>query len=590
MKIQKLVAAIVGIACIATASLSALEVDEDEIKRAGDAGTIQFENYSGPHTVIETVNAITEIGRGLGRQVSSRVETEGSFGLNGKYSVIHAVDPNETGKFDADILVIGSNATVDHIRNLRRIIAGYLMAAYNYNARDAATVATFVTVYNAVYRGQLNVFQERYKSVVTRNLTADKCGLSTKWNEWPGKSQIVIPLHDLKGGISTVDTSVISDRNVVDSMREDDDKGIDPRKEMVDIKEREAEQANAKAEAATDAADEERRKLEEQQRLQKQAEEDARKAAEEAQKKADEAKKAEEDAKKAAEEANKKAQQAAASGDQADKDAAKQAEEDAKKAAEAAKLADEEAQKAAEEAQTAQETANAEADKTAEQEQNVAEADKIAQELQDFADKKENEAQQDRTEIAKDQQALLDEALGAAERNTVIGLKVVNEPKDLSQMIKLSVDNGEIVRLSPVTVIHRREIIAVTDPTIMDATGKLAQASGTYYLAICGDGSNGAIKLCVLDSDSMEIQRESEEVLAENSVLTADNNGAYYCVIKDGNSWVVGKYNKSTELLLKSPVSVEPSTPITITPKGLVVTASNGSSVLLETSELKSVF
>ena len=285
MKINRFASLAAALSLMSMISASALGVNEEEIRVTGDVGTIQFENYSGPHTVIETAVAITEIGRGLGRQVARSVNSSGSFNLNGKYSIIHAVDANETGKFDADILIINPNATVDHIRNLRRIIAGYLTAAYGYNNSDATTIATFVTVYNAVYRQKLDVFQDRYKTVVTRNLTKEKCGLSTKWNEWPGNTQIVIPLYDLNGGLSAVNTSVISDRNVVDNMREEDDKGIDARQDMVDIKEREAEQAADKAAEAAEAADKEKQKLAEQEKKQDQVQ----KQADEAQKQADKA-------------------------------------------------------------------------------------------------------------------------------------------------------------------------------------------------------------------------------------------------------------------------------------------------------------
>ena len=83
-------------------------------------------------------------------------------------------------------------------------------------------------------------FQEKYKKVVTNNLSSEKAGIALSYKDWPGKTQIVIPLNDIKGGLSTVDTSVISDKQVVQSMQGEDDKGVESRKEMVDIKEREA--------------------------------------------------------------------------------------------------------------------------------------------------------------------------------------------------------------------------------------------------------------------------------------------------------------------------------------------------------------
>ncbi len=238
--------AFVAAVFFAATSLSALSVDRDELNTTQNT-TIEFINYVGPHKVIDSLEAIKAIGTALGTVISKDVTVASDAGNKAKYYVIHAVDPSENGKLDADILIIGKDALVDHIRNMRHIIASYLSAAYGYTEQDAQTIATFVTVYNAVYRGDMETFNKKYKNAVTKNLTSENCGLSVNYKDWAGKSEIVIPLFDVKGGISTVDTSVISDTKVVDSMQEDDDKNIDSRKDMVDLKEREAEKATEKA-------------------------------------------------------------------------------------------------------------------------------------------------------------------------------------------------------------------------------------------------------------------------------------------------------------------------------------------------------
>ena len=93
----------------------------------------------------------------------------------------------------------------------------------------------------------LDYYKSKYKDIVVKNLDSEKAGISVSYKEWADQSQLVIPLADINGGLSTVDTSVISDKNVVNSMQEEDDKGIDERKNMVDIKEREADEAEEKA-------------------------------------------------------------------------------------------------------------------------------------------------------------------------------------------------------------------------------------------------------------------------------------------------------------------------------------------------------
>ncbi len=528
------------------APVLALEVNQPEIQSVGNE-VIQFENYTGPHKTIDSIESIEAIGKGLGSSVSRSVTTQGTFNLNGKYSIIHAVDTSTAQKLDADILVLSENASVDHITNLRRIIASYLTSAYGYSAKDASTIATFVTIYNAVYRGRMDVFKDRYKDVVVQNLTADKCGLSTKWNEWPGKSQIVIPLSDLNGGLSTVDTTTITDKEVIDSMREDDDRGIDDRKEMVDLKEREAEEAEKKAE-------------------------DAQKKADDAQKKADDAKKTSDDAQKKADDAQKAA-------DEKKKDA-ESSPDDEKKQKEA-----EDAQKKADEAQQEADQAKEKAD---EAQKEADEAQKEADEAQEKADQKNEEAQEDREGIAQDQKEVIEktaQSSQAEEVSTVIGL--TSTSGTYSQMVKIDGNRGTLVKGSPVTVIRGKTILSAGSVSITDSTGK--SVSSPAYMAVCGTNSgNGEVKLCLLDSENMEIQAESNEVLADNSVLV-QNGSDYYCVIRDGESYVVAKYDAKLKLQQKSPVPVAPETPITVTAKGLVVTAPNGRPLLLKALDLTQV-
>ena len=485
--------------------LSALEVDREELNTVG-SDTVVFINYTGPQNVIQTKSQIAEIGSGLGRPVADDPSKSGNFGNSAKYQVIHAVDPTQNDKLDADILIIGSNATVDHIKNLRTIISAYLVSAYDYSQSDADTLSVFITVYNAVYRGKLDSYNQKYKSVVMKHLTADKAGLSVNYEQWPGKSQIVIPLAKIGGGLSTIDTSVISDDKVVESMQEDDDKGVEARKDLVDIKEREADEATEKAQSAQ--------------------------------------KKATEEKKETSEKATKKAEE-----NPNDKDAQKEAEE--------AKKALEEQEKVVEE-----------------QEEATKEAQDEATEQQEIADKKRNEAQEDRKEIAKDQKEVIaEEARNAAVVNTAYGLKLSEETDMLSTLVKMDADTGRIIKESPVTVIRNR----------------IVYPEGENFVAIAGKtGGNATVKLVTLDGTNMEIIGESAQTIAEDSAIVT-YNGFYYAVVVDGSNYILGKFNPDLTLACSSKLNVNSSTPIMVTDKGVVVTSSKGSLVLLKADDLSQI-
>ena len=496
---KKIISLSLVLLCL-SAALFALEVDEPELQSTGTQ-TIEFINYTGPHKVIDSISAIKKIGSDMGKMIVP--EQASAIGDKNKYYVVHAVDANQKDKLDADILFIGKNASVDHITNLRRIISAYLSTAYSYSERDADTLAVFITVYNAVYRGKYDVFQSKYKNAVMKNLSKNNCGLSTSYKDWPGQSEIVIPLYDVNGGLSTVDTSVISDDKVIDSMQDDDDKNVEKRKDLVDLKEREAEDADEKAKKAEKKADDEKKKLDEK--------------------------------KKEADDAKKKAKE------EPTPDNKKKAEEKQKE--------------------------------VEEQEKVVEETEKEAEEKREFAEKKQEEAQEERKVIAKDQKDVQDREAEIAKMGSEYGIILSDESQMLSRLVKFNVADGEIIKKSPVSEIRNRTIYK----------------SGKQYMAVAGENTgNGTIKLVLIDDNNMEIVSESNEVVSEDSVLVQDGED-FYCIIQDGNNWVVGKYDANLALKLKSPVAVKSSTPITITDSGIVVTASNGQLRLLSKSDLTSI-
>ena len=188
-------------------------------------------------------------------------------------------------------------------------------------------------------------------------------------------------------------------------MKEDDDKNVDSRKDMVDLKEREAEKANDKAQKAQKTAADEKKKLD-----------DTKKEAKDAQKDADKAKKEAE--KNPTAENKKKAEEA-------------QAKADEKK------------------------------EEVKEQEKKTEEAKQEAKEQQDFADKKQKEAYDERKEIAKDQQEVQEKEAAEAKMPSEYGIILSDEKNLLSRLVRFNTETGEIIKKSPVTEIRNRTIYAL---------------------------------------------------------------------------------------------------------------------------------
>ncbi len=76
--------------------------------------------------------------------------------VSGKYRILHLTDSSER-KMGADILVVEKDARVDHIRNLRLILAAYLQAVYSYSQEDSMLIAEFVTTIT-LFSGAISFF------------------------------------------------------------------------------------------------------------------------------------------------------------------------------------------------------------------------------------------------------------------------------------------------------------------------------------------------------------------------------------------------------------------------------------------------
>ncbi|TVQ39319.1 MAG: hypothetical protein EA384_06720 [Spirochaetaceae bacterium] len=248
-------------------ALVALEVDREELE-SQITRTVEFENYQGPYERVDTIEAIRGIGVALAAGPRAAGETADYFA---RYQIIRAVDPDVRQGLDADILVILDGARVDHIDNIRRILAAYLEEAYRYSSAQAWLIAEFVTIYNAIYRGEIDFFGERYKPIVIRNVSADNVGIATRYSEWPGRTRLVTPLraYEAPGVIGAVDALALTDQRVVEELRTRPDMALEERREMVDLVERSIEEDELRIEreqreitSEREAAERERERLE----------------------------------------------------------------------------------------------------------------------------------------------------------------------------------------------------------------------------------------------------------------------------------------------------------------------------------------
>ena len=176
------------------------ELAKEELRTtAGRA--FSFQDFRGPPSVTQSASEIVGIGKVLGRSLRAS-STRGSY--FGKYEAIRAFDPSQTRLLGADIIIFNAGARVDSIENVRRVVAGYLEAAFGLGQTEAAPLAVLLLKYNAAHRGDIAYLSQKFSPDVMLNLTVGNAGIALSYAEWPGKTRLLIPLGHAANGQPSV--------------------------------------------------------------------------------------------------------------------------------------------------------------------------------------------------------------------------------------------------------------------------------------------------------------------------------------------------------------------------------------------------
>ena len=520
MKKTTVLSLILSLSCVSF--LFGFDVYEDELLSTRDTA-VEFINYVGPHSKIETIEQIMGVGEFLGESIGTGYSVA-RYG--DKYRVIHAVGESPDEGLIADIFMVLEGAEVDHIDNMRYMIAGFLISAYDFTPEDALLLARFVTIYNAVYRGKMDFFNANYKQVVTRNLNPEAAGISTVYTDWPGKTEMVIPLTETaaEGGLGSLDTDALTEDAVIEEMREQPDRGLEDRKDITELKEREVEKEQEEIEEEREALETERERITtERERIEEQREEVAEERAE------------------------------------ADTDS---------------------------EIASADERVEA---LDREEEQLDSEETELSEREEDLADREEEQAeridliQEEREEIAADERELMEEevegdetelaAATGARPSTQIALYL--EIRDLGgeplgRLVLIDTATGAITGASTLNNVRNRKV----------------ENLGPRYVVIAGTTSGqGAVRLMTLEKESLNIGSEGEDDIYPESALITDG-ASVFAVTGDGETWKLGKFDSTLALQELSEIEVYQDTALTIMESSLFVVGADGVIHALSTADL----
>jgi len=528
-------------AFVLTAALPAEEgVDSSELQTVkNDIDSIIFISNTATPSRIDTRDEIFNLGASLGAAVARGAETAGQ---RGRYFVIHKLYPPELDKLDADILGLGVNAGVDTIGNLRLIIQGYLQFAYKYKAADAALLAEYITIYNAVHRTDRAYFTKRYKTPLLGDLTPGIEGIALRYDEWPGKTLLVIPLLTAESGsISAIDTSSITEKPVIDKMREAEDHGIEQRQGMVDLKEREAEAAQEKSDKLKEQNQAEEKRIEtEKDRI---AQEEDRQQKEEARQQNEEARQQNEEVRQQKEEEAISAAKAEAETPE-EKAAVEEREAQLNKDKEQLNQDKEQLNQDKEQLNEDKEglagsKEAVQADEAALEKNKKAEEDSAA-----LAERKSQEAESEREAISSEQTAMINEDKAKEQASTPAepsGIPAVrfSGKSALGRLVKVNPKSAEILKTSALGDIFART---------------LTQA-GDKFIAVIKSGSD--YKLVEIDPISLSSVAQSEDKLNENTLLWIQGKNIYAIITEGGKNYLAA-FDFSLKRSAKSVVAVHP--------------------------------
>ncbi|WKD01060.1 P83/100 family protein [Borreliella americana] len=213
--------------------LNARKVDREKLKDFVNMD-LEFVNYKGPYDSTNTYEQIVGIGEFLARPL---INSNSNSSYYGKYFINRFIDDQDK-KASTDVFSISSKSELDSILNLRRILTGYLIKSFDYDRSSAELIAKVITIYNAVYRGDLDYYKGFYINAALGSLTKENAGLSRVYSQWAGKTQIFIPLKKdiLSGNIeSDIDIDSLVTDKVIAALLSENEAGVNFARDITDI-------------------------------------------------------------------------------------------------------------------------------------------------------------------------------------------------------------------------------------------------------------------------------------------------------------------------------------------------------------------
>ncbi len=212
------------------------KLEEAEIK---DSEKIDFQNKTRKKAASETKHLNESIGKTLATMLSNKPNKMHS--QDGVKAI--RVGSTEKNKFGADVIYLDATTKFGHINSIQRVLSGYIQKAFDYNSAKADILATYVLYYNGMHRGNISFFESKYSRALLKKLSTANVGIAIKYKDWPGKTELIIPIE--KNALKEFQKDVTLDEleNEVNKIINDKKNGDEDKKRFAELmKEKSAEE------------------------------------------------------------------------------------------------------------------------------------------------------------------------------------------------------------------------------------------------------------------------------------------------------------------------------------------------------------
>ncbi len=582
-------------------TLSALEVAVEEVNKAREYQQgIVFQNFTGRHQVTDTAAQIRNLGKAL---ATMSTQPNRLYTISNKYSVVEVTNDQNDNLYSAAVISIDRSARVDHIRNVRQIVAGYLENKFNYSAQEADTLAFFLSFYNAYYRSNVEYLRTVYKPELFQFVNEQNAGLSTNYRDWPGNSRLIIPLAATSG----VSLSHLG-QDVIESAKQGDASlALEQRQNLQDLKsqqlsqtqqtqqqasEKEKElqsaltQKEAKAKSTRDFAAEKRAEAD---RLQAEADAAAAAGAPDAAEKAEKARKAREEAdaaEQAAQQKEKETEQARQELQQHQQQSAQQQREieqlQQQQAQEQQQLQqDQQAAQQAQQQQSAQQTQQGaqEQQDVQQQAQQGAQEQQAQQEQQDVQQQVQQQDVQQQAQQEQPQQTEVERLTQQAQENPAqVAQELANAREELDNRPPLPIVSDKFYYMSisnrQATGHYNNRIFAIDagNGSVMGASASnicsvnyIAYAGGVLVVTARQGSHAGPHNLTVLSLDTLAVEKETDpsvDIHWNSPVILS--GGKIYALVVENQEVFLARFDENLNLEVRTKTPVDGDTSITV--------------------------